>query len=180
MRLLLNSHHGDATVPDLGQSIGLCAIPALCGAAVTDVRCRRVPNLLSALVALAGLAARIASGDVVPSLLLASAVFAILYLLWRWEVLGGGDVKLLSACVLVVSAGAVAALLAAVTLSGGVLAMAYLVLRVAAPVPHPRLVLPRWSFRRLCRVEAWRIRRGGPLPYACAISAGCMFTLFAG
>jgi len=167
-------------VPDLGQALSLCAIPALCGAAVTDLRCRRVPNLLSALVALAGVAARAASDDVLPSLLLASAVFAILYLLWRWEVLGGGDVKLLSACVLVVPAGTVAALLAAVALSGGLLAMAYLILRVAAPTPRPRPALPRWSFRRLCRIETWRIRRGGPLPYACAISAGCMFTLFAG
>jgi prepilin peptidase CpaA len=180
LRLLLNSHHGGATVLDLGQALGLCAIPALCGAAVTDVRCRRVPNLSSALVALAGVAARAASGDVLPSLLLASAVFAVLYLLWRWDVLGGGDVKLLSACVLVVPTGTVAALLAAVTLSGGVLAMAYLLLRVVAPMPQSRLVLPRWSLRRLCRVEVWRIRRGGPLPYACAISAGCMFTLFAG
>jgi len=144
------------------------------------MRCRRVPNLLSALVALAGVAARAASGDVLLSLLLALAVFAILYLLWRWEVLGGGDVKLLSACVLVVPAGTVAALLAAVAFSGGVLAVAYLFLRVAAPTPRPRPVLPRWSLRRLCRIEAWRIRRGGPLPYACAISAGCMFTLFAG
>lgn len=144
------------------------------------MRCRRVPNLLSALVALAGIAARVASGDVLPSVLLALAVFAILYLLWRWEALGGGDVKLLSACVLVVPAGTVAALLAAVTLSGGVLAMAYLILRVAAPTSHPRPVLSRRPLRRLCRVEAWRIRRGGPLPYACAISAGCMFTLFAG
>jgi prepilin peptidase CpaA len=180
LRLLLNSHRGGATVPDLGQALGLCAIPALCAAAVTDVRCRRVPNLSSALVALAGLAARAASGDALPSLLLASAVFAILYLLWRCEFLGGGDVKLLSACVLVVPAGTVAALLAAVALSGGALALAYLILRVAAPMPHPRPVLSRWSLRRLCRVEAWRIRRGGPLPYACAISAGCMFTLFAG
>ena len=139
-----------------------------------------MPNLSSVLVALTGMAARAASGDALPSLLLASAVFAVLYLLWCWEILGGGDVKLLSACVLVVPAGMVAVLLAAVTLSGGVLAMAYLVLRVAAPVPRSRPVLPRWSLRRLCRVEAWRIRRGGPLPYACAISAGCMFTLFAG
>jgi prepilin peptidase CpaA len=139
-----------------------------------------VPNLSSAFVALAGIAARIASGDVMPSLFLASAVFAILYLLWRREILGGGDVKLLSACVLVVPAGTVAALLAAVTLSGGVLAMAYLILRSAAPMPYSRPVLPRWSLRRLYRIEAWRIRRGGPLPYACAISAGCMFTLFAG
>ena len=147
---------------------------------MTDMRCRRVPNLLCALVALAGVAARAASGDAMPSLLLASIVFAVLYLLWRWEVLGGGDVKLLSACVLVVPAGTVAALIAAVALSGGILALAYLILRAAAPPPRLGPVLSRRPLRRLCRVEAWRIRRGGPLPYACAISAGCMFTLFAG
>ena len=167
-------------MPDLGQALGLCAIPALCGAAVTDMRCRRVPNLSSALVALAGVAARAASGDALPSLLLASAVFTVLYLLWRWDVLGGGDVKLLSACVLVVPAGTVAVLLAAVTLSGGVLAMAYLLLRAAAPAPPPPPVRPRGWLRRRGRGAAGRLRRGGPLPYACAISAGCMFTLFAG
>lgn len=165
---------------DLGQILGFCAMPALCGAAVTDMRCRRVPNLLSALVAAAGLAARAASGDAGLSLLLAGGVFLILYLLWRCELLGGGDVKLLSACVLTVPAGTVAALLAAVALSGGLLASAYLLLRAAPPLARPRAALPRWSLRRLCRVEAWRIRRGGPLPYACAISAGCIFTLFAG
>jgi hypothetical protein len=26
-------------------------------------------------------------------------------------------------------------------------------------------------------VERWRIRRGGPLPYACAIAAGVLFII---
>jgi prepilin peptidase CpaA len=30
---------------------------------------------------------------------------------------------------------------------------------------------------RALRVEQWRIRRGGPLPYACAIAAGGLFIL---
>jgi prepilin peptidase CpaA len=30
---------------------------------------------------------------------------------------------------------------------------------------------------RALRVERWRIHRGGPLPYACAIAAGGLFIL---
>jgi prepilin peptidase CpaA len=165
---------------DLGQVLSFCATPALCGAAVTDVRSRRVPNLLPALVAAAGLAARAASGDAVPSVLLAGGVFIVLYACWRRGWLGGGDVKLLSACALLVPAGAVAALLLAVALSGGILATVYLVLGAVPFFAASQLTLSPSAFQRVCRVERWRIRRGAPLPYACAICAGCMFTLFAG
>jgi len=167
-------------VADLGQILSLCAIPALCGAAVTDMRSRQVPNLLPMLVAAAGLVARAASGDAVPSVLLAAGVFIVLYALWRREWLGGGDVKLLSACALLVPAGAVLALLLAVALSGGILATVYLVLRTVPFLAASQLTRSPSAFQRVCKVERWRIRRGAPLPYACAISAGCMFTLFAG
>ena len=49
-------------------------------------------------------------------------------------------------------------------------AIAYLLGRFLLPRPAPRR--PRHLLPRIVRVEAWRIRHRGPLPYACAIAAG--------
>ena len=164
----------------IGQILSVCTIPVLLGAALTDIRARRVPNQLSALVALIGLCSRAAGGGLLLSLLAAVAVFGVLYLFWLRGWLGGGDVKLLAACVLAVPAGAVGDLLLAVSLSGGILALIYLVLRPALPHASPAGGQRMTSLRRILRIEGWRIRRGGPLPYACAIAAGCAFTIVTG
>lgn len=164
----------------VSQILSFCTIPVLLGVAVIDVRARRVPNRLSALVAVIGLCSRAIGGGLAISLLAAVAVFAVLYIFWLRGWLGGGDVKLLAACVLAVPAGAVGDLLLAVSLSGGILALIYIVLRPAirqaAPAPGRRATV----LRRVLRIEGWRIRRGGPLPYACAIAAGCAFTIVTG
>lgn len=167
---------------DLSQAISFAALPVLVGAAFTDVASRRIPNTCCVMVAGFGIAARIASGDLLLSLLLAATAFGILLAFWTRHWLGGGDVKLLAACALLVPAGAVAGLALAVALSGGLLAAAYLAGRAArlrlAPTAHS--ARPHGILRRLWRIEGWRIRRGAPLPYACAIAAGCIFTIVAG
>ena len=38
---------------------------------------------------------------------------------------------------------------------------------------RPRLVLPG----RVLAIEAWRLKRGGPVPYAAAIAAGAILVL---
>lgn len=167
---------------DLSQAMSLAASPVLVGAAFTDVASRRVPNACCVMVAGFGIAARIASGDLPPSLMLAVVVFGVLFVFWSRHWLGGGDVKLLAACALLVPANAVAEMALVVALFGGLLAAAYLAARMAqfrpAFIPHP--AGPHGILRRLWRIEGWRIRRGAPLPYACAIAAGCIFTIVAG
>ncbi|MDE8346891.1 MAG: hypothetical protein POH28_12075, partial [Acidocella sp.] len=61
-----------------------------------------------------------------------------------------------------------------VVLSGGALAILYLGL--CRVVPRPRAVRGGGLLRRVLRAEAWRIGRGAPLPYACAIAGGAIST----
>jgi prepilin peptidase CpaA len=89
--------------------------------------------------------------------------------------MGGADVKLLAAAAIVVSPTVSITFLLAVSLAGGILATIYLAGRFV--LPHPAAGRPRHLLRRVLRVETWRIRHRGPLPYACAIAAGTIFVL---
>ena len=60
-------------------------------------------------------------------------------------------------------------------MAGGLLSLFYLLARRFMPAPAS--VRPDSFIARALRVEFWRIRRGGPLPYACAIAAGGLFVL---
>jgi prepilin peptidase CpaA len=104
-----------------------------------------------------------------------ATVFAICLCCWLRGWIGGADVKLLGAAAIIVAPANAGTFPLAVTLSGGILALAYLAGRSILPPPAPRR--PRGMFARILRVEAWRIRRRGPLPYACAIAAGTCFVL---
>ena len=89
--------------------------------------------------------------------------------------MGGGDVKLLGATALAVPPGSVPTLVFVMGMAGGLLSLFYLAARRL--VHAPSATRPRSLIARALRVERWRIRRGGPLPYACAIAAGGLFVL---
>lgn len=167
-------------MPTVAILLSVVPVPALAYVALSDVACRRVPNWACGLVAACGLLLRAVSGDLILSLVVSAAVFAALYVcFWRgW--LGGGDVKLLSACALLVPAHEVPTLILAVAMAGGVMAAFYCLGRSPRLQPALAAVPPSSMLRRVCRVEAWRIRRCLSLPYACAIVAGCVFTLVKG
>jgi prepilin peptidase CpaA len=148
---------------------------ALLTAALHDIVARTIPNALPLAIAAAGLVLRAMAGDLAPGLLAAALVFLLALLAWRAGAMGGGDVKLLAACALLTSPAAVPGLILAVAIAGGLLGLLYLGLRPLLPVPGaPR---PTALAARALRAEAWRIRRGGPLPYAVAIALGTFFTL---
>jgi prepilin peptidase CpaA len=154
---------------------GLLAASAaiLLAAAVHDVIARTVPNWMAAALAPIGLSLQVLQGHPLTALLVASIVFLVLAFCWRFGWIGGGDVKLLGATALVVPPAQIAAFIIAVALAGAGLALCYLAGRriVSAPgTPRPARLLAR-----AIRVERWRLRRGGPLPYACAIAAGFLF-----
>ena len=153
------------------QLAALLPLPALALVALTDLVSRRVPNWVCAFIAGFGLATRAAAGDALPAMLSAALLFALLLFFWSRGWLGGGDVKLLPACALLVPAHAVSLLVFVVVMAGGLLALAYLPGRFSAArrVGARRLspVPLSWA-RRILRVEAWRSRRRAPLPTGCA------------
>lgn len=164
----------------LVEAVSQGVLVAVCGALLTyaalhDVAGRTIPNLVSILLAGLGFARAAMTHTVLPSILVAGAVFALAMLVWRAGLLGGGDVKLMGSTCLVVPPQEVPVLLASVAIMGGLLACIYLAARHVAPVPQSRR--PPGIFRRAVRVELWRIHRRGPLPYGVAIALGTMTQL---
>jgi prepilin peptidase CpaA len=164
------------TDPALLHSILLfAAATALLFAAAHDVAVRTVPNVVSLIVAVAGLGLQMLDRQLVPALFGGALVFAGTWQCWRRGWIGGGDVKLLSACALLVPPALVPELLLSTTIAGGVLALCYLALsRLLPGGPAQR---PTSLIGRIWRTERRRIRRRLSLPYACAISAGVLLTL---
>jgi prepilin peptidase CpaA len=151
-----------------------CAASLLLGA-LLDIATRTIPNFLASTVMVTGLAIAAFNGEMQYSILAAAAVFAFAVACWRLGWMGGGDVKLLGAASLALPPSAVPLFVAAVAIAGGVLAISYLLARKLVSVPGTRR--PAGLLERVVRVEQWRIRRGRPLPYACAITAGFIFMI---
>ena len=164
------------TNPAMLHSILLfAAATALLFAVAHDVAVRTVPNRVSLIVAAAGLGLNTLDGQLGPALFGGGVVFAGCWYCWRRGWIGGGDVKLLSACTLLVPPASVPELVLSTAIAGAVLALLYLTLaRLLPSVASPR---PAGLLGRVWRAERRRIRRRLSLPYACAISAGVLLTL---
>lgn len=147
-------------------------------ASLHDIATRTIPDKLALTLAVAGMAASATGGHLFGSLLGASGVFAVSALCWSRGWMGGGDVKLLGAAAVGMPAGSVLTFIAAVAMAGGVLAVFYLA--AARLMPFRRSPRPNGMVARALRAERWRISRGGPLPYACAIAAGVLFIHLSG
>ena len=102
------------------------AAAALLFAAAHDVAVRTVPNRVSLVVAVAGLGLNALDGQLVPALFGGGMVFAGCWYCWRRGWIGGGDVKLLSACTLLVPPASVPELVLSTAIAGAVLALLYL------------------------------------------------------
>ena len=152
------------------------AATALLFAAAHDVAVRTVPNQVSLFVAVAGLALNALNGQLVPALFGGSVVFAGAWFCWRRGWVGGGDVKLLAACALLVPPASVPELVLSTAIAGGVLALFYVAL--ARLLGGGITTRPGGFLRRVWRTERRRIRRGLSLPYSCAIAAGVLLTLY--
>jgi prepilin peptidase CpaA len=142
-----------------------------------DVATRTLPEGVNIAVALIGVGLHLAFGGLVAALVAGIFVFAFGFALWWLGAIGGGDVKLLAACALLVGAPGVPVLLLAMALAGGLLSVAYLAGRRWPPARLPRSA---GLAARVWRTEARRLGRGGPLPYGLAIAAGTLFTLALG
>jgi prepilin peptidase CpaA len=142
-----------------------------------DLLLRRIPDGVAAVMALAGIFLRLRDGfqPLGVSLAVAAVLFAVLFAVYLRRSMGGGDVKLMVALALGYGPLTLVGFLFATALAGGVLALAYLALRLAALPPRPaRHDAP--LLRRLWAVERWRAHRSG-LPYGIAIAAGAAWTM---
>lgn len=157
------------------------SILLLLAAALSDLAWRVIPNRIPVLVACLGLVSQFFIGDPVWALIGAASVFTVCAVLWRLNVIGGGDVKLLAAVALCVPPANLLGLYMAITLTGTALGLIYLGLRPVMRRLLPKLLTrPATLWRRVMRVEFWRIGRGRSLPYAIAIATGTLTILFQG
>jgi prepilin peptidase CpaA len=153
-------------------------------AAWHDLVSRTVPNWMPVMIAGLGSVAALVSGRLLISTGLGLAIFVVAAICWRRGLMGGADVKLLGAIAIALPPGMVSMFVLAMSVAGAVHAVAYMMARrvvTRPPVltletpgtpPRTRRLLPR-----AIRAERWRISRGGPLPYACAIAFGFLFVV---
>ena len=145
-------------------------IGALAYAAWSDIALRIVPNGTSIAIAACGLLIRALIGPTALawSVGLSLVLFAVLVAAHARGLLGGGDVKLITAIAMGLSAQSVLQFLTITALAGGGLALLHL---LARRLPHPSVSKPgEPDWRRVFRIERWRIRRHAPLPYGVAIA----------
>jgi prepilin peptidase CpaA len=137
----------------------------------SDVASRIVPNRYCVALALSGLVGQGLSGSashVGLAIVIAAILFVPLLMLHGYHIVGGGDVKLLTAIAIGLPPLGVVSLLYATALIGGVLAVAHLAMR---RLPRPELANSGASaLRRVYTAERWRIIRHAPLPYGVAIA----------
>lgn len=111
--------------------IAIMALGLLAVSAISDVTNRTIPNWACLGILLLFIPfAFFSHGSVnlVSNLISFAGVFSVTFLLWRFGMLGGGDVKLLSAVAIWTSVQMLGPFLVMVTLTGGILAIAYLML----------------------------------------------------
>lgn len=160
----------------LTAALAIVAAGLLVYAALHDLAVRTVPNWLSLFLVVIGCSLRLASHSLFAGLTVAAVTFGVLFVLWLLGGMGGGDVKLWAATALLIPPSLWPELnfFSRVVFMGGFLALVYLALGLV--LPKPRASLSGGFVRRVLRVEAWRIGRRAPLPYACAIAGGALVT----
>ena len=157
--------------------LALLALALLAVAAWRDVVTRTIPDTINLLLLVVGALGRLLEGASAFALSIGMALLLLVLLTVAFTrgLLGGGDVKIMTA----VAAGLAPLncfhFVVATAIAGGVLALAYLVLSRTSQ--NARTITRQSLLRRILAVEGWRIRHHGPLPYGVAIAAGGAFVL---
>ena len=157
---------------------------------INDIFYRKIPDTFPILITAIGLGMLVINGDWLEgftTLGLAVAAFLFLALLCIAGKLGGGDVKLLAASVLLVGASSFVDFLLLTALAGGVLSVIYIaafLIMKLLPTPSATASIPSsktWRSRLglFWRIERRRILRRSSIPYGVAISAGSLLALIA-
>ncbi|WP_076860659.1 A24 family peptidase [Bradyrhizobium mercantei] len=144
--------------------------------ATIDIATRLIRNEICLALAFLGIVGQLASPmQIGQSLIVASILFLLLFVIYQRGMIGGGDVKLLVALAIGLPLSGVIQLLMATALAGGGLAVVHLAMR---RLPQPKLAPAGSSLvRRVYAVERWRHLRHAPLPYGVAIACGGIWTI---
>jgi len=162
----------------------MAGFSGLVAASVSDIRERLIYNEIVLFVLVAGVGLRLVStpGLIWVSLLAAACLIVVLGQLARFDIIGGGDAKLIAATTFLLPPQLGAWLVAHIAAAGGVLSCIYLTARIglrrgipvrASAGPNPRETNSSTPISR----ELSRIRAGEPMPYALAILTGTAYSL---
>jgi prepilin peptidase CpaA len=158
------------------QQIALLGCAALLlWAATTDLIDFHIPNRVSFAVAalypvhlaagwLGGLPVDWASG-----ILAGAGIFVLGFFLFSYGLVGGGDVKLLSATALWAGLGGLVPMMLIVGVAGGLLSLGLIVAKAASFARQPA--------SRPADMPVWRAVLQQPAPYGVAIAVGGLFSL---
>lgn len=150
----------------------------LLGAVLNDVAFRTVPNWMPAVLLALGVGIRLLDGGLAPGLLACVLILLGAGFCWHRGWMGGGDVKLLAACGILVPPGLSGVMLLNVALAGGALALVYLAL--GRWLAAPGEACPPGRLRSIVWAERHRIHLRSPMPYASAIAVGALLVLYKG
>lgn len=156
----------------------ILAASLLVFAALRDIATRLIPDAVPLALVIAGIGSRglLGGSDAGISILVSMGLFALLLPLAMRGWLGGGDVKLIAAMATGLAPHETWLFIVTTVFAGGALGVAYILGRHL--VPETRVAADGSLLRRVLAVEARRVRRGGPLPYAVAIAVGGVFVLY--
>jgi prepilin peptidase CpaA len=142
-----------------------------------DITTRTIPDTLCLLLLAVGGSTRILDGPAAIALSIATALllFSLLLLAFSRGLIGGGDIKIMTAMAIGLSPFDSYRFVVATAVAGGVLAVVYILL--SHRLHDSRRTQPLSLLRRVAAIESWRIRRRGSLPYGVAIAAGGAFVL---
>ncbi|MEX2482207.1 MAG: prepilin peptidase [Gammaproteobacteria bacterium] len=146
---------------------------AVCLAAFEDVRVFKIPNWVSATVAAAFVPYYLLHLSAVPigmHLLIAAAIFVITVTFWKFRLIGGGDVKLLTAVGLWLGPGLALPFMIYMTGASVVIALMLLLIRKFSWVVYAGVPL-----RPMLRAVA--IAETGKCPYALPIAIAALLTV---
>jgi Flp pilus assembly protein protease CpaA len=159
-------------------------LAGLAAASVTDIRERLIYNEIVVYVLAVGVALRLVStpGSLWLSLAGALVLLVILGQFARFNVIGGGDAKLIAATMLLFPPQYDAELMTNIAVAGGVLSCVYLAARIALRRRIPvrtglRGKAPADQFGGVLGSEFAKITAGEPMPYALAILAGTILSI---
>lgn len=160
----------DMTIESFAIVLALIALGCVLAGAVADVIRFEIPDTLSVvlLATALGYGALTPGFDWLAHLVAPVVMFAAGLLIFRFGIMGGGDVKLLISSAAWTGLGGLPLQLVGIALAGGVLAVVLIIARRAAPRFANTGALPRV------------FHHDAPLPYAVAIAAGtCWWALAA-
>jgi prepilin peptidase CpaA len=169
--------HIDEQMPYGPILFSITVLALLMTAAWRDVATRTIPDAISLLLVVAGALARIREGPSAFAVSAATALllFALLSIAYSRGLLGGGDVKLMTALAVGLPPLNSYRFVVATAIAGSLLGIVYLLLSRTLngqyKGPHTSLI------NRVTAIECWRIHRRASLPYGVAIAAGEAFVL---